>query len=509
MVVALLLAAGSAGARTMYLANYDEDNVLPLDSVSLQPVGAAIQTGNPSGPFSIAVTPDGKTAYAANYDTDDVIAIDTATNTIRPPAISVGESPQGIAINPQGTRVYVANEGDEYVSVIDLADPTQPVVKIPTNGSVQQVSVSPDGTRAYASTGAEVDVIDTAAAAVIGTLTVSGPYGTASSPDGKLLFVAGKAGTTIFDAATLQPLGSPLPTGSTSSIVVVAPNGGRAYVSAYQGAIAAIDLSSRQIVGAFPYDEVEWLAMPPSGAALLAGQFGKGKLLALDPVGGGLLASFSEEDNPGQVAVVPDRSPTGGVLTPGTARPGVPITIDGSSSTDPDGKVASWAWTFGDGQSATVTTPTVAHTYEKPGKYPLTVKVTDDEGCGEAEVFTGTTAYCSGQNPGHLPGPASAVPAPVVTVAYPGVKLKCPKSAGPGGCKFKLKAVQRKKKGKLKALSAVTRGKAKSGKAVVISLKPKKSSAKKLASAKKVLVQLTTKVAGVQKITVKKLRIVQ
>jgi YVTN family beta-propeller protein len=47
--------------------------------------------------------------------------IDTATNTLEPVTIPVGESPFGIAITPDGAFAYVANFDDGTVSVIDTS----------------------------------------------------------------------------------------------------------------------------------------------------------------------------------------------------------------------------------------------------------------------------------------------------------------------------------------------------------------------------------------------------
>ncbi len=61
-------------------------------------------------------------------------------------------------------------------------------------------------------------------------------------------------------------------------------------------------------------------------------------------------------------------------------------TLDGSSSYDPDGGdgVTSWAWTFGDGNRQTGTTPTVSHTYSTAGSYAASLVVTDSHGATSA-----------------------------------------------------------------------------------------------------------------------------
>lgn len=48
------------------------------------------------------------------------------------------------------------------------------------------------------------------------------------------------------------------------------------------------------------------------------------------------------------------------------------------ASRDPDGRIASHKWEFGDGKTSTEASP--RHTYEKAGTYPVTLTVTDDGG---------------------------------------------------------------------------------------------------------------------------------
>src|SRR5204863_321056 len=50
-----------------------------------------------------------------------------------------------------------------------------------------------------------------------------------------------------------------------------------------------------------------------------------------------------------------------------------------STSSDPDGSIASYRWTFGDG-SAAVTTQNASHTYAAGGTYTVTLQVTDNQG---------------------------------------------------------------------------------------------------------------------------------
>lgn len=54
------------------------------------------------------------------------------------------------------------------------------------------------------------------------------------------------------------------------------------------------------------------------------------------------------------------------------------VTFDGSASSDPDGSIAGYAWSFGDGATATGATP--AHAWSRAGTYAVTLTITDDSG---------------------------------------------------------------------------------------------------------------------------------
>lgn len=62
---------------------------------------------------------------------------------------------------------------------------------------------------------------------------------------------------------------------------------------------------------------------------------------------------------------------------------GLATTVDGASSSDPDGSIASYEWQFGDGSTAAGITPP-AHTYATAGTYNVTLTVTDNLGATNA-----------------------------------------------------------------------------------------------------------------------------
>ncbi|MBI3804575.1 MAG: beta-propeller fold lactonase family protein [Nitrospirae bacterium] len=64
--------------------------------------------------------------------------------------------------------------------------------------------------------------------------------------------------------------------------------------------------------------------------------------------------------------------------TPTSGAPPLAVQFNGGTSSDPDGKIASYIWSFGDGASGTGAA--VQHTYSNAGSYTAKLTVTDDQG---------------------------------------------------------------------------------------------------------------------------------
>jgi PKD repeat protein len=76
-----------------------------------------------------------------------------------------------------------------------------------------------------------------------------------------------------------------------------------------------------------------------------------------------------------------DELPTAAfALTPASPVPGAAVSFNAGAANDPDGSIASYSWTFGDGTGATSPTPVTSHAYAAPGSYPVTLTVTDSDG---------------------------------------------------------------------------------------------------------------------------------
>jgi PKD repeat protein len=78
-------------------------------------------------------------------------------------------------------------------------------------------------------------------------------------------------------------------------------------------------------------------------------------------------------------ALTTDLAPNAAFTAPATVPVNRPVVFNGAGSTDPDGSIASYAWTFGDG-SAAGTGPAPMHSYAALGSFTVTLTVTDNGG---------------------------------------------------------------------------------------------------------------------------------
>jgi trimeric autotransporter adhesin len=96
-----------------------------------------------------------------------------------------------------------------------------------------------------------------------------------------------------------------------------------------------------------------------------------------------------------------NQAPTARPGGPYAGTPGQVISFNGSTSSDPDGSISSYAWAFGDGGVATGPTPT--HAYAGTGTYTVSLTVTDNSGAS-ASATTTATVTLTNQTPISRPG---------------------------------------------------------------------------------------------------------
>jgi len=83
--------------------------------------------------------------------------------------------------------------------------------------------------------------------------------------------------------------------------------------------------------------------------------------------------------------------PLGSVNGPYAGREGDAISMSSAGSVDPNGTIVSYAWSFGDGSSATGAS--VSHTYALAGNYSVQLVVTDNDGLADTVTTTAQVSH--------------------------------------------------------------------------------------------------------------------
>jgi PKD repeat protein len=118
-----------------------------------------------------------------------------------------------------------------------------------------------------------------------------------------------------------------------------------------------------------------------------------------------------------------DVKPLAAIGDVGVAQAGQSLALDASASYDPTGRpLASYAWSFGDG--ATASGPTVTHTYATPGTYALALTV-----AGPSGSRTTQKSITVGTQPTTYPNPYAQFPQNGRPPANPAVTLPIPNGA--------------------------------------------------------------------------------
>jgi PKD repeat protein len=115
------------------------------------------------------------------------------------------------------------------------------------------------------------------------------------------------------------------------------------------------------------------VATDSSAALQVAGAVGVRTYLSSGATNGPLTSTF--DDFAARPIAPPDAPPTARFTVTTT---GLDLTADGSGSSDAEGPIATYAWSFGDG--ATASGALAAHTYAADGQYTVVLTVTDASG---------------------------------------------------------------------------------------------------------------------------------
>jgi YVTN family beta-propeller protein len=215
----------------------------------------------------VALTPDSSAAYVTAQNENAIYALDArnyrVTGKIQAPPDS---QPHGLRIGPDGSRAYIALLRGKGLGILELA--SGKLERLPLKGAAVQTAVTPDGKLALASLydTKQLAVYDIAAKTlryIDLPKTALGPVQIYPAPDSRSVYVAdqghyfGQPDSQWVYRVNLDPSSSsvawPIRAGAAPHGIVIAKDGGRAYVTNLAGDDASvIDLKSNAEIARLP-----------------------------------------------------------------------------------------------------------------------------------------------------------------------------------------------------------------------------------------------------------------
>jgi len=337
--------------------------LLYVDLTGLAPALLPGFTKIKKGPFSVAIDPAGTKAIVTGNTMHTLSIVDlTGLPTLPDPTkvtrFTIGASPMGVAITPDAASAVVAEAGDpDAARVVDLTDLTSAPVLLgtPANPDPNPFGVAawntPGGARAIVTntTAETLSIVDVATDTVVATID-SGP---------------GPRGVAVIPA--LPPVAS----------LVASVTSGKAPLAVTFDGSKSFDRNGVITTYAFDFGDGTTLSSPTPVVTHTYQAIGKftASLVVTDDD----LTSSSKSTT--SVEAQENKPPKATLrVNPTSGRVPLVVTLDGSRSSDSDGRIAAYTFAFGDGTTLVSPDPIVTHTYATAGNYDASLIVTDDNG---------------------------------------------------------------------------------------------------------------------------------
>ncbi len=305
---------------------------------------------------TIALAPNGLTAFVGGFFPTSSEALDDFVDTV---PLQAGGLPPSQWTQPALARTGI-NLGGAFTSL----------------GGVTDLAVAPQGNALY---GVDVGTMFKLPLPLPGTgttfsrsVTASGatvqPIAVTASPNGDVVYAGGFAQA----APAVAAVGTQSTGGGSVSALPLGGLGGGALRDAAMSISASPDQQTLlATVGGGGFS---------ANAALFPIGLGSGTAMAAPTQPITLTSTVGPTPGPEAVAVTPDQAPVARFNTVTAVQLGHSISFDASPSTVAYGSVTNFAWTFGDGQTASGPNPDVTHVYSTPGAKHVTVTETDSAG---------------------------------------------------------------------------------------------------------------------------------
>jgi DNA-binding beta-propeller fold protein YncE len=194
----------------------------------------ALTTPAASEPHTSVITPDSRYIYTADDITDEIYVVDSTTDTqVAQIAAPAGSNIQSSAISTDGLHAYFAGEASSSVMIVSTATNTLSG-SFPVLGTPLSIALSPDDTLLYVVSPFGL----TSYAVPSGVLQTTVPLGVSSStsvvltPDGTTAYVSdgGAAHDVNVVNTVTHTLGTPIVAGSDPFFLAISPDGSTVYV---------------------------------------------------------------------------------------------------------------------------------------------------------------------------------------------------------------------------------------------------------------------------------------
>lgn len=426
------LIVGSTGTPNLAVLEVGRGGALTAAPGSPYPTGAVS--------LSAAITPDGRTVYSAHVGTQTILGYrlesDGSLSPLVGATVLAGGPVVSVVVDPRGKRLFATVGTGTTGEIRSFAISSSgglsplPVPPAPVESAITQLAMTPDG-RHMIVTNFLTNTVSSFAVTRDGGVTSVGPSVAAGekpvipafSPNGRYVYVSDEGGTTISGyridrSGRLTPTpGSPYEGGGGQPHgVAITPDGRHLYLA---------DASVGNIPGFEVQRDGRLSPLPGSPFPGPGYRAGVGRLVlspdARDmfvieaigqPHGTSLVHTYRRRSDGSIVTSEVPPADTGVIFSDGvtafttpnqgpravvrmTGRTGRRVTFSAVRSSDPDGRIASYRWKFGNGQVVVTRRPRVTHRFTgRPHRVILTV--TDREGCSTQPYFNGTTMVCRG-----------------------------------------------------------------------------------------------------------------
>lgn len=352
-------------------------------------------------PEGVAITPDATQAWVTNLLAGTVSVIDLDSKKVLD-AISVGPTayPTSVAIRPDNTEAWVTNGNAGSVSVINIASHIV-TATIPVGLSPEAIAITPNNTQAWVcnADGHSISIINMATHQVETLSLVGTPVGIAMTPDNTQAWVTDQANNRVLVyAIDTHDIVDSIPVGNKPEGIAISPDNTQAWVCNGSGdTVSVINISNHSSVtttsvGTTPRS----IAITPDSTQAWESNGDADTVMAIDHTTHLVThtVKFTKDSKPFGIAITPDQAPTARFTE--TIKK-TTVAFDASASSSPYGRIATYAWDFGDGTpQQTETVPQVSHTYAQDGSFSVTLIVTNTSGTSTKKTFTGQTVSNNG-----------------------------------------------------------------------------------------------------------------